>query len=48
MKKLYESPTAEVISFTALEQIASLDGRIRLDEFGNENFKPGVGSRNDF
>ena len=25
MKKIYESPVAEVISFTAMEQLASLD-----------------------
>lgn len=48
MKKAYESPAAEVISFTAMEQIATMDGKIRLDDFGNDNFFPGVGSRNDF
>ena len=48
MKKVYESPAAEVISFTAMEQVANLDGRIRLDEFGDDNFKPGVGSRTEF
>ncbi|MBO5868863.1 MAG: hypothetical protein J6Q54_08150 [Oscillospiraceae bacterium] len=48
MKKVYESPKAEVISFSAMEQIATLDGRIRLVDFGDDNFNPGVGSRNDF
>ncbi|MBO5867948.1 MAG: hypothetical protein J6Q54_03445 [Oscillospiraceae bacterium] len=47
MKMTYETPVAEVISFTALEQLATLGEEIRLD-FGDGNFKPGVGSLNDF
>jgi len=30
MKKIYESPEAEVISFAAMEQLATLKGEIRL------------------
>ena len=41
MKNIYETPVAEVISFTALEQLASLD--MGLDLEGNL----GVGSRED-
>ena len=37
MKKIYESPEAEVISFAAMEQMATLKGEIRLD-------LPGVGA----
>jgi hypothetical protein len=39
MKNVYETPVAEVISFTALEQLASLD--MGLDLEGNL----GVGSK---
>ena len=41
MKNIYETPVAEVISLTALEQLASLD--MGLDLEGNL----GVGSRED-
>ena len=47
MKKIYESPEAEVISFTALEATATLENEPRL-AFGNDNFEPGLGSRNSF
>ena len=47
MKNVYEAPVAEVISFTALEQIATLKDAVRLD-FSDDNFTPGLGSRNEF
>ena len=47
MKTVYEAPVAEVISFTALETMATLDNEPRL-AFGNDNFEPGLGSRNNF
>ena len=47
MKMTYETPVAEVISFTALEQLATLDKEPRL-AFGNDSFEPGLGSRGDF
>ena len=47
MKKIYESPVAEVVSFTALEQLATLDTEVRL-AFGDGNFDPSVGSRTGF
>lgn len=31
MKKIYESPEAEVVSFAAMEQLAMLKGEVRLD-----------------
>ena len=40
MKNIYETPVAEVISFTAMEQLAS--GELDLDLEGTM----GVGSRN--
>ena len=40
MKKIYETPEAEVISFTSLEQLASLD--VNLNDLEGEL---GVGSR---
>lgn len=37
MNKIYESPVAEVISFTALEQMAALDDlKISLENVGDE------------
>ena len=37
MNKIYESPVAEVISFTALEQMAALDDlKISLADVGDE------------
>ena len=47
MKNIYESPVAEVISFTALEALATLDSEPRL-AFGNDNFDASVGSRIGF
>lgn len=47
MKMNYESPVAEVVSFTALEQLASLENEVRL-AFGDSNFDAGVGSRTGF
>ena len=47
MKNTYETPVAEVISFIALEQMATLSNEPRL-AFGNDNFEPGLGSRNSF
>ena len=47
MKNVYETPVAEVVSFTAMEQLATLNDEIRLD-FGDDNFRPGTGSRNEF
>jgi len=47
MKNIYESPVAEVVSFTALEALATLDSEPRL-AFGNDNFDAGVGSRTGF
>ena len=47
MKKIYESPVAEVVSFTALEQLATLSNEPRL-AFGDGNFDAGVGSRTGF
>ena len=44
MKKVYESPEAEVIDFVAEETVATLEGKVRLDNFGNDNFEPGVES----
>ena len=40
MKNIYETPVAEVISFTAMEQLASLD--VNLGELEGEM---GLGSR---
>ena len=40
MKNIYETPVAEVISFTAMEQLASLD--VSLGELEGEM---GLGSR---
>lgn len=40
MKNIYEAPVAEVISFTAMEQIASLD--VNLNDLEGDL---GVGSR---
>ena len=40
MKNIYERPEAEVISFTAMEQLASLD--VNLNDLEGEL---GVGSR---
>ena len=40
MKNIYEAPVAEVISFTAMEQLASLD--VNLNDLEGEL---GVGSR---
>lgn len=36
MKKIYESPEAEVISFAAMEQLATLKGEIRLGLTDND------------
>ena len=40
MKNIYETPVAEVISFTAMEQLASMD--VNLNDL---NGNLGVGSR---
>ena len=40
MKNIYEAPVAEVISFTAMEQLASMD--VNLNDL---NGNLGVGSR---
>ena len=47
MKVIYESPVAEVVNFTALEQLATLENEVRL-AFGNDNFDASVGSRIGF
>ena len=47
MKAIYESPVAEVVNFTALEQLATLENEVRL-AFGNDNFDASVGSRIGF
>ena len=47
MKMTYESPVAEVISFTAMEQLATLSDEVRL-AFGDDNFDASVGSRLGF
>lgn len=47
MKMTYESPIAEVVSFTALEQLASLENEVRL-AFNDDNFDASVGSRTGF
>ena len=47
MKNVYETPSAEVVSFTALETLATLSNEPRL-AFGDDNFDAGVGSRTGF
>ena len=47
MKVIYESPVAEVVNFTALEQLATLENEVRL-AFGDDNFDASVGSRIGF
>ena len=41
MKKIYESPEAEVISFAAMEQLAALKDEIRLS-LTDEDFSIGL------
>jgi len=47
MKVIYESPVAEVVNFTALEQLATLENEVRL-AFGDDNFDASIGSRIGF
>ena len=47
MKMTYETPVAEVISFTAMEQLATLKDEISL-AFGDSNFEAGIGSITGF
>lgn len=47
MKNAYETPSAEIVSFSAMEQLASLENEVRL-AFGDSNFDAGVGSRTGF
>ena len=47
MKNIYESPVAEVINFTALEQLATLDNEPRL-AFNDDNFTAGTASKVGF